>query len=121
MPLRSFTTRDGVRWDVWGVRPLPGPTGRTERRVRERRGQDLLLYKGPERRRSDRRQAAPPQGAGRPELQTGWLVFESARERRRLSPPPPGWETLPEATLVDLLRRARIVPSLGFRFQSRGG
>ena len=40
----------------------------------------------------------------------GWLVFESDKERRRLSPIPEGWETGDEAALSYLCARAKVVP-----------
>lgn len=36
----------------------------------------------------------------------GWLVFESAQDKRRLAPVPANWETLPNETLVALLAQA---------------
>lgn len=33
----------------------------------------------------------------------GWLVFESASEKRRLAPFPSNWQELPDATLRSLL------------------
>jgi hypothetical protein len=35
----------------------------------------------------------------RPEFSTGWLLFTSGAERRRLAPLPPGWRQAPEAQL----------------------
>ena len=43
-------------------------------------------------------------------LQDGWLVFESGREKRRLEAPYPGnWNTLPIPELEELCRRATPV------------
>ena len=43
-------------------------------------------------------------------LQDGWLVFESGREKRRLEAPYPGnWNSLPIAELEELCRRASPV------------
>jgi len=36
----------------------------------------------------------------------GWLVFESASQKRRLAPVPPDWETLPEHSLAALCAKA---------------
>lgn len=44
-----------------------------------------------------------------PELQRGWLRFESADERRRLADYPRDWESLPDRALVELWSRASIV------------
>jgi len=39
-------------------------------------------------------------------LQGGWLVFQSAREKRRLVPIPPGWASMSDAQLLELLGRS---------------
>jgi hypothetical protein len=39
-------------------------------------------------------------------FQAGWLVFESASEKRRLSPIPAGWLTLPTVELQQLCEQA---------------
>jgi hypothetical protein len=110
VPLRSFTAPDGTVWRVWNVTPLTGRQ-HTDRRVGDRRSPDpVLLYKGRERRTGDRRKAAPRTsvlGAG---LEKGWLVFESERAKKRLAPPPDGWESCPECDLVELWQRAYDVP-----------
>src|SRR5256714_7594668 len=36
----------------------------------------------------------------------GWLVFESAQQKRRLAPVPPNWESLPAEALAALCARA---------------
>jgi hypothetical protein len=41
---------------------------------------------------------------------SGWLAFESAAEKRRLSPIPEGWQSLPDDALRALCGRAEIVP-----------
>ena len=107
MPLRSFLAPDGARWQVWGV-AMPGAAiDALQRRVRDRRSPEpVILYKGTERRRQERRQAPAPQ----PVKRTGWLVFESARAKRRLAPPPEEWDTCAEPQLVELWNRATPVP-----------
>ena len=40
---------------------------------------------------------------------SGWLCFESATEKRRLTPPPLGWEDLPSEKLSRLLGDAVLV------------
>ena len=42
-------------------------------------------------------------------LETGWLVFETATERRRLAPPPAGWADESDDGLLGLLRHAAPV------------
>lgn len=113
MPLRSFVAPDGARWQVWGVTPPGAAVNALQRRVRDRRSPDpVFLYKGVERRRQERRQSA----AVKPAMQTGWLVFESARAKRRLAPPPREWDTCPEPELVELWNRATPVP-MGVRME----
>jgi hypothetical protein len=41
---------------------------------------------------------------------SGWLCFESATEKRRLTPLPKGWENLPIEQLTGLLGSAVQVP-----------
>jgi hypothetical protein len=41
-----------------------------------------------------------------PQLLGGWVCFTSAREKRRLAPPPPGWEARSDAELEALCARA---------------
>jgi hypothetical protein len=41
---------------------------------------------------------------------SGWISFDSALEKRRLSPIPDGWESLPDDALRALCDRAEIVP-----------
>lgn len=42
--------------------------------------------------------------------QHGWLSFDSGAERRRLSPIPPDWLTVPEYALRELCRQAEPAP-----------
>jgi hypothetical protein len=51
-------------------------------------------------------------------FQTGWLVFESAGEKRRLSPIPIDWQSLPPDELERLCERADTAPP---RRRTRGG
>ena len=57
------------------------------------------------------------EGAGRrylpDEYQRGWLVFECEHGKKRLAPPPDGWDSCPECDLVEHWRRARDVGSGG--------
>lgn len=41
---------------------------------------------------------------------SGWLAFESMGEKRRLSPIPDGWQSMPDDALSALCGRAEIVP-----------
>lgn len=48
----------------------------------------------------------------------GWLAFETDDEKRRLSPVPEGWQSLPDEHLAALCDRAEVVPR---RPGARGG
>ena len=105
MPLRSFPGPDGREWQVWSV--IPGSRVTDERRAGfDRRSPDpVLRYTGDDRRTiQDRRTHAV---ALPRELLGGWLIFEGPDERRRLTPIPPHWDSLPESELERLLTRAR--------------
>jgi len=107
MPERVFRTASGVEWHVWSV--IPGGAPAEERRHGyDRRSDDpVIRYKGPERRaEADRRR----RGSFVPGMPQGWLVFESAGERRRLVPIPPAWEARPACDLERLCERAVPVP-----------
>jgi hypothetical protein len=113
MPHRAFTDGDGVPWQVWDVIPPDSERARG-RRKGDRRGQDILLYKGPERRSGeDRRKAHTREVARRyaltPGLEHGWLVCESPTEKRRVRPIPPRWEARSDAELERLCRSATAV------------
>ncbi|HEX8391274.1 MAG TPA: hypothetical protein VF665_02865, partial [Longimicrobium sp.] len=78
MTLRTFHAPDGDEWRAWQVIPTLRLTSQL---MAERRGQDVLDYKGPERRARD---GERPQAADyvQPHLASGWLCFESDREKR---------------------------------------
>jgi hypothetical protein len=46
-----------------------------------------------------------------PGLAKGWLVFESAHEKRPLHPIPESWASLDDASLATLLRDGRTGPT----------
>ncbi len=105
---RTYTDTSGVVWNVWDVTPQW-----TERRSGgDRRRADSKADANPpliERRRQvDRRAEAEPSSRIRiaEGLSRGWLAFESANDRRRLVPIPPGWESLSDAELEALCARA---------------
>ena len=106
MSQRTVRDSDGVAWEVWEVRPAWA-----ERRVITRRGSGAAERPAAELRRGrDRRQVSetrPRVGTG---LEAGWLVFASAFEKRRVTPIPIQWETLPDDTLVGLSKEAVSVP-----------
>lgn len=106
MSIRSFRGSDGVDWQVWCVTP-PTKSGKERRLLADRRSPDpVLRYAGAERRTGEDRR-----GQGMRWLNDrfahGWLVFESAREKRRLSPVPEGWDAVPPDELERLCNRAQ--------------
>ena len=98
MALRSFTAPDGTAWLAWKVTPATVLY-------------DVILYRGPERRVAERRRTAPSRPLLTGKLDNGWLAFEaeSGEAKRRLCPPPEGWERLPDAELVRLWHAAEPV------------
>jgi hypothetical protein len=85
MAYREYTDSEHVFWRVWEV--IPQSIER--RRLLDRR----LIGRPPERRHRRETRLLLSNGAAQ-----GWLVFESATERRRLRPIPVDWfETSDEA------------------------
>jgi hypothetical protein len=78
---RAFTDPDGVEWKVWEVHPS-----------------------------SVDHAANKLGGRVAPDLQNGWLCFESdAGEKRRLAPIPLDWQKFFFSRLIALWRRASVV------------
>ncbi len=109
MSHRTFSDSNGVEWDVWAVVPqwADRRTGKHGRAGSVEEAVDSPVIE--QRRQPDRRQGQPgqvPRVRLTKGLDGGWIAFQSARERRRLSPIPAGWETLPDAELEGMCRRA---------------
>ena len=83
--IRVIHDAHGIEWQVWPVIPM------------------LLQRALPHRTPESRSHLLP-------ELQGGWLAFQSAFERRRLTPIPADWEALSAERLADLLADATPVP-----------
>jgi hypothetical protein len=94
MAHREFTDRQGVHWQAWEVIP----TTAERRSAGERR-----FGARDKRERRTKRQFRVPMDAG---LATGWLVFESSAEKRRLSPVPPDWTVRTDEELAKLCSSA---------------
>lgn len=74
------------------------------REIRDAAGVDWVVYE------VQRKEGSPSAGPDLPEaLRNGWLCFESATEKRRLTPTPAGWQILPEERLGELLADAVLV------------
>jgi hypothetical protein len=107
---RAFTDASGVEWQVWTVLPQwADRRAGQERRLHTVDDPDvdppvLELRCTPERRRG------LPDTFPRIKLSSGltggWLTFECANERRRLSPIPPAWDTAPNTELERMCRQA---------------
>lgn len=94
MALREFTDWLGRDWLVWEVEPFA-----VERHVIDARRLDATT----EPREGDSGTSRMKRTL---ELTAGWLVFESAFERRRLYPYPRHWATLRDADLRELAHEA---------------
>ena len=102
MALREFTDEGGHRWEVCDVSPAY---------VERRSGVERRRQPRPD--AVERRKHRQHRMVVAPRFRNGWLIFESADERRRLGPIPPGWHVWPESELRSLLRDAetlRAVP-----------
>ena len=96
MALREFTDTDGIRWQIWNVRPTTrysSPLARAERRKR------VSHHFYPDRRKGG--------FSLTPGLERGWLCFECDQEKRRLVPAPDDWATCDEGALARYLASAK--------------
>jgi hypothetical protein len=87
---------DGMRWEVWEVQPMLDE----RRRVAERRRAPRV---GPDRRNPWTNRPTFPRA-----MRHGWLAFQCAFERRRVSPFPEDWSELDDPALRTLLRQAKV-------------
>jgi hypothetical protein len=95
---REFVDDRGVHWQVWAV--IPGSADRRE--VPDRRAEA--------RDQQERRTRRELRVRMDPALVNGWLVFESAHEKRRLHPIPDRWIERRDEELVALLSTATPAP-----------
>jgi hypothetical protein len=100
MALRDFIDSNGTPWTAWDIPPArafqPSRAPESDRRVRAIAGFSPERRTGAER----RRRQVPPQ------LLHGWVCFESNREKRRLIPPPAGWDKASDRELEELCTMA---------------
>ena len=106
MAYRTFIDRGNTYWQVWDVRP-----DRIERRSVERRGEPTGAWQGTERRQGERRRLGQKRIVLDNGLGSGWLVFESKSEKRRLTPIPKCWDECTEPELRSLCEKAKVVPN----------
>jgi hypothetical protein len=90
MAFRTFRDPEGREWHAWDVVP----------------GRDAQV--------STRSQTYLP-----PEMAEGWLCFEAADQKRRLSPCPPDWDARDDAGIHALCRDA--LPVARRRTAASGG
>ncbi|HET6229648.1 MAG TPA: hypothetical protein VFE05_06160 [Longimicrobiaceae bacterium] len=98
MALREFKDSTGTDWLAWDVPPLrryPQARESADRRVQPTPGFT------PERRVSPDRRVRRATG-----LESGWVCFQSAAEKRRLVPPPRGWDAYSDRELEGLCHQS---------------
>ena len=98
MAHRTFLDSLGRTWEVWDVTP-----GKSERRDLSRPAIP------PDSIAADRRTQAEYRVVLGPDLANGWLAFQTAGEKRRLTPIPADWERLPTDELQQLWDEATEV------------
>jgi hypothetical protein len=103
-----FCDEWGVAWEAWDVLPTSAERRQADRRVRGALAsiRQLPLGSAERRRGGDRRTHAEPRAPISGEFAAGWVVFQSATERRRLAPIPERWESCAERDLRVLCARA---------------
>lgn len=103
MGYRSFKDSAGVEWHAWDVVPQLA-----ERRVEDRR-QSRQPIPFSDRRLTERRILTSRRAVMASGLSGGWLCFEGASEKRRLSPIPDDWDRCPDEQLESYRNMARPV------------
>lgn len=98
MAHREFADASGMQWQVWEV----VPSSAERRESPERRSQARTEV--------GRRVRQELRIRMESTLAQGWLVFESAHEKRRLRPIPEGWEQRDDGGLARLLSEATLAP-----------
>src|SRR6476659_5066718 len=106
MRYRAFDDYVGRRWEVWQTNPPRSDRRSTERRSDSDRRREMRAS-APERRSDDRRSSDDRRNQslrfpGIPQLEAGWLCFESDGVRKRLAPVPEAWENVDDMTLAAL-------------------
>lgn len=107
MTYRIFEDPPGKLWEVWQVSPSYLERRKSERRTASERRARTRTGSSDRRGRDDRRVGLRRRFVGMPNLEAGWLCFESNGEKRRLAPVPEGWESADNRTLVGLCNSAR--------------
>lgn len=103
MALREFTDSRGTTWTAWDV---PPHRVYTPARSGEERRQTATPGWTPERRAGADRRRSGSSGLAR-----GWVCFTSGAEKRRLYPPPAGWDACSDQELEALCAGAESKPA----------
>lgn len=94
MAYRIFRDSRGTEWQTWDVVPRL-----VERRVAARRAPSMHSPSVDRRMQMDRRIINSQRSVLTSSLTSGWLCFEAAVEKRRLSPIPDDWQHCPTERL----------------------
>lgn len=98
MPHREFSDPEGTQWQAWEVIPSTAERRESgERRFGARDSRDRRTH----------RQFRVELDDG---MARGWLVFESATEKRRLFPVPDDWAECTDEQLARMCARADAAP-----------
>ena len=112
---RTFLDSTGKRWEVWLVTPAAAERRKSDRRAAAPAagGENLPGFadrrRTPERRKNPFRRTIEVAS----EYSKGWLCFESEGEKRRLAPVPDGWEEAGPDRMIAWLQSARRVVKCG--------
>lgn len=101
MGYRTFKDSHGTEWQAWDVVPRLA-----ERRVRQRRRAAAPSHGSERRRLPERRLTSERRPVLTDGLYAGWLCFEAAVEKRRLTPIPPDWQECGTDCLEEYCRQA---------------
>jgi hypothetical protein len=105
MGYRVFRDSQGTEWQTWDVVPQL-----TERREVERRVRMAPVEHADRRRAPDRRVIKGRRPGLTAGLDGGWLCFENAHEKRRLTPIPDDWQRCSSAQLERYCHEAKRAP-----------
>ena len=101
MGYRVFKDSEGTEWQTWDVVPHLA-----ERRVHDRRAEPTV-HTTERRRQPDRRVVVGRRPVLSKGLDGGWLCFEAAVQKRRLTPIPRDWLVCGEEQLERYCRAAK--------------
>ena len=110
MSYRLFEDSTGTEWQVWDI--VPRLEERRKAEATDRRV-EIQVIPFADRRRTSRRIANTRRSLLRGSYASGWLCFESRKEKRRLSPIPGDWTTCDDGTLESYLHRGQRVAAPG--------